>query len=300
VMLYRCLAGRPPFEGATHEILVDKLRVDPPAPRTLDPGCPPDLDALCMSLLSRDPGARPDGRAILAALGATPSPATERIAAARVPAAFNRHTTTLDELRAALAASRDHPVVARLSGPRGSGKSTVLEAFRDEVNAAGGLAIAVRIDVREQNVPYQGADNLIDELVRHLGGWKRQEVAAVLPKDLDSLVRMFPSFRRLRAADRPLLLPADLPPEVIRARATVAFGELLGNLAAKAPLALLVDDIHLGRDQGVKEWLAHFERADAPRCLQVYAFTSEQGDAPIVRNYAAWRGDLRELQLASE
>jgi hypothetical protein len=300
VMLYRCLTGRAPFEGARHDILVDKLRGDPPPPRTLAPDCPADLDALCMSLLARAPEARPDGHAVLAALGARPSEATERIAGARRPTATTRHGATLDELRGALLASRDHPVLVRLAGPKGSGKTAVLEAFRDEVNAAGGVALAVRIDVREHGVPYQGADNLIDELVRHLGTWKRRVVAAILPRDLDALVRLFPSLRRLRAADIPLLLVADLPPDEMRARATVAIGELLGNLARRAPLALLVDDIHLGRDQGVNQWLEHFARDDAPRCLQVYAHASEHADLPIVRTYATWRGDLRELQLSAD
>jgi hypothetical protein len=297
VMLYRCLTGRPPFEGASHDVMIEKLRVDPPSPRSLDPACPADLDELCMALLSRDPAERPDGHQVLAALGASPSEATERIAAARRPPAITRNPAALEALRAALAASRERPVLVRLSGPRGSGKSAVIDAFRDEVNAAGGLAIAVRIDVREHGVPYQGADNLIDELVRHLGARPRREVAAILPRDLDALVRMFPSFRRLRAADIPLLLAADTPPDVLRARATVAFGELLGNLAREGPLALLVDDIHFGRDQGVQEWLEHFARDDAPRCLQVYAYGTEHAELPMVQVYGTWTGDLRDIVL---
>ncbi|HUQ04195.1 MAG TPA: serine/threonine-protein kinase [Kofleriaceae bacterium] len=298
VMLYRCLTGRPPFEGASHDVMIEKLRLDPPTPRSLEPACPADLDELCTALLSRDPSARPDGRAVLAALGAAPSEATDRIAAAHRPQAITRNAAALEALRAALAASREHPVLARLSGPRGSGKSAVLDAFRDEVNAAGGLAIAVRIDVREYGVPYQGADNLIDELVRHLSTRRRRDVAAILPKDLDALVRMFPSFRRLRAADIPMLLSADTPADVLRARVTVAFGELLGNLAREGPLALLVDDVHFGRDQGVQEWLEHFSRPDAPRCLQVYAYSSEHADLPMVKNYGTWTGDLRDIELA--
>jgi hypothetical protein len=297
VMLYRCLAGRPPFEGASHDVMMDKLRHDPPSPRSVEPACPADLDELCMALLSRDPSERPDGRAVLAALGASPSEATERIAAAHRPQAITRHVAALESLRGALSASREHPVLVRLSGPRGAGKSAVLEAFRDEVNRGGGLAISVRIDVREHGVPYQGADNLIDELVRHLSARRRRDVVTILPRDLDALVRMFPSFRRLRAADIPLLLSADTPSDVLRARATVAFGELLGNLAAQAPLALLVDDIHFGRDQGIQEWLEHFSRPGAPRCLQVYAYAAEHAELPIVKNYGTWQGDLRDVAV---
>ena len=62
VILYEALTGRPPFGGGLLEMLQNKQRSDPPAPRQLVHDVPEDLDAVCVDLLHRDPAERPPGR----------------------------------------------------------------------------------------------------------------------------------------------------------------------------------------------------------------------------------------------
>src|SRR5262249_22172792 len=70
VVLYQCRTGRLPFEGPGARVLLEKqMKVAPRASRICK-GVPADLDALCAELLERDPSARPNGRALLARLGA--------------------------------------------------------------------------------------------------------------------------------------------------------------------------------------------------------------------------------------
>ena len=62
VVLYECLVGRRPFEGAKSiaELVVQKTMSDPPRPRTIDPSVDPDLEVIALRLLAADPARRYD------------------------------------------------------------------------------------------------------------------------------------------------------------------------------------------------------------------------------------------------
>jgi serine/threonine protein kinase len=58
VVLFELLTGRCPFEGPTHVVIVKVATADAPAPRTLNPSIPFELDAICRKALSRHPDER--------------------------------------------------------------------------------------------------------------------------------------------------------------------------------------------------------------------------------------------------
>jgi serine/threonine protein kinase len=86
VMLYEVLTGRKPFRGPASSVLLDKQRIDPVPPSVVAGNVPPELEALCLQMLARDPRRRPTGPEVLAALGAGPSPWTRRITERTDPA----------------------------------------------------------------------------------------------------------------------------------------------------------------------------------------------------------------------
>jgi serine/threonine protein kinase len=58
-ILYECLTGRPPFQGATRQLTLVQVITEPPAaPTRVHPGVPADLEAVCLKCLEKEPGNR--------------------------------------------------------------------------------------------------------------------------------------------------------------------------------------------------------------------------------------------------
>ncbi len=58
-LLYRGLAGRPPFTGPSVVVVLQRvLSTDPTPPREIDPGVPIDLETIALHCLRREPGRR--------------------------------------------------------------------------------------------------------------------------------------------------------------------------------------------------------------------------------------------------
>src|SRR5690349_17958921 len=66
VVLFQLLTGRLPFEAPWPLVLAHVLQAAPPAPSTYCPGLDPELDALCLATLAKDPKDRPASAAAFA------------------------------------------------------------------------------------------------------------------------------------------------------------------------------------------------------------------------------------------
>ncbi|OWY60310.1 hypothetical protein B7486_69855, partial [cyanobacterium TDX16] len=65
VTLYEMLLGRPPFAGDPVAIAYQHVQTLPTPPRQVNPAIPPDLDAIIMKLLAKDPAQRyPDAESL--------------------------------------------------------------------------------------------------------------------------------------------------------------------------------------------------------------------------------------------
>jgi formylglycine-generating enzyme required for sulfatase activity len=57
-LLYECLAGRPPFEGPQHQVLLSVLGDEPVPPSRRGANVPADLETICLKCLSKEPARR--------------------------------------------------------------------------------------------------------------------------------------------------------------------------------------------------------------------------------------------------
>ncbi|HET7451225.1 MAG TPA: serine/threonine-protein kinase, partial [Thermoanaerobaculia bacterium] len=250
VMLYEALTGKLPVDGSVREILLAKQLAEPGPPSSVVSDVPEDLDELCGRLLRLDPADRPDGRAILALLDRTRRPADPLASRGEGPVrpAFIGRQRHLAALQDAFARVRDgHPTAIFVHGRSGAGKSFLVEEFLEGIESAcGALALRGRCYEAEW-VPYKGIDSLVDDLSRHLAELPKAEVAAILPRDVRALVRMFPVLRRVEAVEEAPGREVEIPnQQELRRRAFRAVKELLARVGDRRPLVLAIDDLQWG------------------------------------------------------
>ncbi len=246
VVLYHAATGRLPFEGTGVEVLLARMQHDAPPPRRCAPALPAGFDALCVRLLARDPAARPDADEILAATASEgwAGRARERtlVPAPPMEGGFVGRDGELVTLRRAFDETRaGRPVVARLHGASGIGKSSLAQAFVDGLRRDGAaLALQGRCYERE-SVPFKALDGLIDAVARDLAARSPVERAALVPPSLGALAEVFPA---LCAVSPEALAPVD--PAERRRGVSQALDALLARLAAAQPLVLVLDDAQWG------------------------------------------------------
>lgn len=108
-VLFEMLVGHPPFQGSMTEVLVKQMRDHAPAPSKLIPAVPPELDALVLKMLAKEPRQRHRDAFHLvedlrAQLERTPN-------ASLPPSAANVSSTSLPAASAPPSAAPDRPTM---------------------------------------------------------------------------------------------------------------------------------------------------------------------------------------------
>jgi tetratricopeptide (TPR) repeat protein len=248
VMFYEALVGRPPFVGSEMDVLTLKNTMDPALPSECVEGIEPDMEALCVSLLRRDPGQRPTGGEILRALGVSQSsaPPGSHFASETNSALVGREVE-LRALREAAEHTRSgRSITVRIGGAPGMGKSTIAHHFLDQLEQNGEAVVLRGRAYEREAVPYKAVDGVIDALSRCMLRLADEGALVTLPEDIWWLGRLFPVLQRVPGVTT---APRDQPDDDahgLRLRAFGALRELLATIAARQPLVLFVDDVQWG------------------------------------------------------
>lgn len=235
LVLYEALTGLLPFGGAPIEALALRKRLDPVPPLGHIAGVPEDLDQLCMDLLRVDPRARPGDAEVLRrlSLGAGDPHVRSR---------FVGRAGELGVLEAELARVRDGESRAVLVlGESGAGKTSLIGRFVERVDPSA-VVLSGRCCERE-SVPYKAVDEIVDDLSWYLKRVPDGEAAALLPPNAGALAQLFPVLRRVSLID-PDERVSEPEPRELRLRAFAALRALVGNIAARHPLVLVIEDLH--------------------------------------------------------
>ena len=274
VLLYEAITGQLPFSGSLHEVLSQKIRHDAPAPSTVVRDVPPDLDRLCVELLSRSVEGRPSGAELLSRVGGSPAPLSVRREARFVGREAERAVVAqlFEE-----GPRRGRAAVALLGGPSGIGKSTLVAQVCAELRArARGAVILAGRCWEQESVPYKAIDGLVDPLSSYLKALPLRAATALLPPDVRTLVRLFPVLEQVEAianAEGPTTIARDV--HEIRRSAFRALRELLTRLAAARPLVLVIDDLHWGDQEGGALLVELLAPPDPPPLLLIASYRSE-------------------------
>ncbi|MBI5531311.1 MAG: AAA family ATPase [Deltaproteobacteria bacterium] len=245
VMLYEALVGELPHDGPALKMLIDKQRDEPVPPSKRVPGVPPDLESLCMELLSFEPASRPSGPAILQRIGARNDaslPLRSSSSHAGGPPFVGR-TKELKLLHEAFDDTRSgEPVAAYVYGESGMGKSVMARRFLNELTTRSPDTVVLfgRCYEREA-VPFKAVDGILESLSGYMQRLSSTEAAALVPRKAGLLPLAFPVLRRVEVlAEAPHVAIAD--PQEMRARVFAALRELFSLLCERHPVVLSIDD----------------------------------------------------------
>ena len=97
------------------------------------------------------------------------------------------------------AARAGTPVVMFVSGESGMGKSALCRTFLDELRAQGHAVVLAGRCYERESVPFKGIDRLVDDLSRYLRRLPQADAAALMPREVYALSRIFPGLGRIDA-----------------------------------------------------------------------------------------------------
>src|SRR5262249_2786663 len=144
-------------------------------------------------------------------------------------------------------------------------------------------------------------DAIVDMLTNVIIALPPAEIDALAPKELGSLVRLFPVMKRVkRYGELAAQSPSPADPAELRRRGFHALRSLLGKLTKVRPVVLFVDDAHWG-DADSAVFLNELIHLGEPAVLTVLAHRPEDYLGVVAKlkqpQLGVRRGDVRDIEV---
>ncbi len=270
VVLYEALTGVRPYAGSDLAVLLEKQQARPRPPTELVADLPSDLAELCVELLTPEPSERPTGPEILRRLSVHEHGLTARWTAASLLSArppFLGRQAELAQLVDAFARSRRTPIVARVVGEAGMGKSALCLAALARFAESEPRSLALSgVCSRYPDKPHAPLHEPIAKLAEAL---RERGNATLSASALRLLERAFPGVLiglEAKTHGRTALAPEPLEQ---RWRTVAALSAILAELSRARPVVIWLDDYQWADVDTQRFVSALLETGDAPRVLLI-------------------------------
>ncbi len=287
VLLYEALTKDvpfvDPFDPQPIKIILNKLRYDPTPPSQICSDIPPDLESLCLELLSRHPNKRPTGAEVLRRLTGT-DPKRRRKMIIDQARLIGREEQ-LEQLNNAFSTLKSGKAVSiYVQGNSGMGKSAFIRYFLDGLQRKEeDLLILTGRCYEQEFVPYKALDSLMDSLANYLKSLSRHEIKLLISEDLTALARIFPVFNQVEEIEKTKSSVLDIPnSQELRQRAFLGLRELLTKLGQEKLLILYVDDLQWGDGDSATLLQEILRMPNAPKLMFLASYRNEELDNSLL------------------
>lgn len=304
MLLYEALTGQPPFPTEPPATaLHHHLNTTPPPIDTHRKDADPELAALALKLLQKDPQDRPPSAEAafqyLSSSARAPRP-KEEVGMLFAPRFSGRKAPLLALAKLAEATEAGEGSLLLIEGSSGSGKSRLLSEFKAQARARfellrGSCPI-------EQRRPYAVIIQILADMAGRLSRSDPALLDRVLGEEGMILLPLLPGLRA-RSGTQSARQNAELAEDPVHRlhQATLA---VLDRVAEHRPLLLLIEDLHavdVASRELLSEWVAHTQAQSRRRIGMVwtrrYLIEGEDHSEPLVSRVSQ-QYPLQRLALA--
>lgn len=281
VVLFEALTGELPFKGKPLQVAINKKQLDGPAPSSINPDVPPDLDELCEGLMRRNPEERLSEEDIFALLEIEPDESImlQRGSAAStaMPRLIGRESQMGALVSALAEVKHGRTVLCSVHGQSGMGKSALVRNFIYPLRRQADVMIIRGRCYEREAVPYNAFDSVFDDLTRKLGALPSELVKDLVPENIAALTRLFPVL--LNVAEISVAVSAlPHPSQALTSRqaAFEAARDLLARIAERWVLVVHIDDVHWGDSDSASFLQELLHLSGPPKALFLCSFHTEE------------------------